>query len=260
MKTLLVTGGAGFIGSNFIHLLADERPDRLIVNLTATGRLIYKRKEVTLAEFATQLEAKARAYDRWMREIGKEGYEGVADAAGRRWSKLFVLLRADQDAPWQHVRWVMAELLDKKVYKLQFAVCLTAGRNYTQAENERRWAAREIYFSLGILSGKLACYLPTAAEPEARYLDVRVDGSPARYVFGAKTTRDPTVLAGWLREAHQERGERRTAGRILAGPRTPFGEVVAAVNSFKMAYIARIDFAGIERAPEDVRRALPLSR
>ena len=34
-KTCLVTGGAGFIGSNFIHLLAEVRPDWRVVNLDA---------------------------------------------------------------------------------------------------------------------------------------------------------------------------------------------------------------------------------
>lgn len=34
-RTVLVTGGAGFIGSNFIHLLCRERPDWSIVNLDA---------------------------------------------------------------------------------------------------------------------------------------------------------------------------------------------------------------------------------
>ena len=33
--TLLVTGGAGFIGSNFIHMLVEQRPDWRIVNLDA---------------------------------------------------------------------------------------------------------------------------------------------------------------------------------------------------------------------------------
>ena len=32
-KTLLVTGGAGFIGSNFVHLILGERPDWKLVNL-----------------------------------------------------------------------------------------------------------------------------------------------------------------------------------------------------------------------------------
>lgn len=42
MKTLLVTGGAGFIGSNFIHLMLKKHPDYLIVNidiLTYAGNL-----------------------------------------------------------------------------------------------------------------------------------------------------------------------------------------------------------------------------
>lgn len=34
-QTLIVTGGAGFIGSNFILLLAEERPDLRVVNLDA---------------------------------------------------------------------------------------------------------------------------------------------------------------------------------------------------------------------------------
>jgi dTDP-glucose 4,6-dehydratase len=34
-RTVLVTGGAGFIGSNFVHLLAEERPDWRVVNLDA---------------------------------------------------------------------------------------------------------------------------------------------------------------------------------------------------------------------------------
>ncbi len=35
IQTVLVTGGAGFIGSNFVHTLVEERPDWRIVNLDA---------------------------------------------------------------------------------------------------------------------------------------------------------------------------------------------------------------------------------
>ena len=35
ISTVLVTGGAGFIGSNFCHMLAELRPDWKIVNLDA---------------------------------------------------------------------------------------------------------------------------------------------------------------------------------------------------------------------------------
>jgi len=34
-KTLIVTGGAGFIGSNFVHLIVEQRPDWKLVNLDA---------------------------------------------------------------------------------------------------------------------------------------------------------------------------------------------------------------------------------
>ena len=33
MKTILVTGGAGFIGANFVRMVLDEHPDAHVVNL-----------------------------------------------------------------------------------------------------------------------------------------------------------------------------------------------------------------------------------
>ncbi|MHC4928906.1 MAG: GDP-mannose 4,6-dehydratase, partial [Planctomycetota bacterium] len=33
MKTILVTGGAGFIGANFVRMVLDEHPDSVVVNL-----------------------------------------------------------------------------------------------------------------------------------------------------------------------------------------------------------------------------------
>ncbi len=35
MRTILVTGGAGFIGSNFIHYLYETEPDVRVLNLDA---------------------------------------------------------------------------------------------------------------------------------------------------------------------------------------------------------------------------------
>ena len=35
MQSILVTGGAGFIGSNFVHMLVELRPEWRVVNLDA---------------------------------------------------------------------------------------------------------------------------------------------------------------------------------------------------------------------------------
>ncbi len=48
MKRLLVTGGAGFIGSNFVRMVLAEHPDCLVVNL---DKLTYAGNLENLAEF-----------------------------------------------------------------------------------------------------------------------------------------------------------------------------------------------------------------
>jgi len=48
MKSILVTGGAGFIGSNFIRMVLEEHPDLRVVNL---DKLTYAGNLENLAEF-----------------------------------------------------------------------------------------------------------------------------------------------------------------------------------------------------------------
>jgi dTDP-glucose 4,6-dehydratase len=48
MKRILVTGGAGFIGSNFVRMVLSDHPDCLVVNL---DRLTYAGNLENLAEF-----------------------------------------------------------------------------------------------------------------------------------------------------------------------------------------------------------------
>src|SRR5687767_4851434 len=52
---LLVTGGCGFIGSNFIRLLLAERPDWIIHNVDA---LTYAGNPANLADFVEPLGAR----------------------------------------------------------------------------------------------------------------------------------------------------------------------------------------------------------
>jgi dTDP-glucose 4,6-dehydratase len=51
LRRLLVAGGAGFIGSNFVRLLRKERPD---VEVTVLDKLTYAGNLANLAEFAGQ--------------------------------------------------------------------------------------------------------------------------------------------------------------------------------------------------------------
>jgi len=237
---------------------ADDAPnDRIILNLTAGGRLVHGGDEITLDGLASLLAARAEAYDRKMESWGRTGSEEVAP--GRYASKLFVLLRADQDAPLQHVRWIMAELAEARYFKLQIATRKTAGPNYSQMELERQRVGREALIYLPtVLAGKLQLFLGTVPTKPDQFLDVRVEGS--RFTCYSKTTRKPEELAGWLRNELQKREEHRTVGRVLAGPHTSFGEAVAAVNCFASVGIAKVDIDDAERAPDNVRRASRLPR
>lgn len=53
MSTLLVTGAAGFIGSNFVRLLLEERPEVKVVVLDA---LTYAGNESTMADFRDRVD------------------------------------------------------------------------------------------------------------------------------------------------------------------------------------------------------------
>ena len=48
MKRILVTGGAGFIGSNFVRMVLTEQPDVFVVNL---DKLTYAGNLENLGEF-----------------------------------------------------------------------------------------------------------------------------------------------------------------------------------------------------------------
>ncbi|MGQ0612264.1 MAG: ExbD/TolR family protein [Planctomycetaceae bacterium] len=91
--------------------------DRLIVNISQEGVILIKDQTKSLDALATFLEAAKRGYDARQALLGKEGSE---EKAGQKVSKLFVLLRADKDTPWQHIQYIMTIMAEAKIYKLQF--------------------------------------------------------------------------------------------------------------------------------------------
>ncbi len=104
--------------------------DRVIVNVDKHGVIHFKGKATPLGELRAALILAKDAYNS---KKGGEGVEKVAGAAGDV-SKLFVLLRADRDTPWQHVQYLMTIMAEAKLYKMQFATKKFADHKYKPEE------------------------------------------------------------------------------------------------------------------------------
>jgi len=96
-----------------------EKDDRIILNIDNRGGVLWKSQYHTLDEIGTILQAARDRYDIKMKQKGQSGTEELP--GGVKASKLYVLLRADKDVPWQHVQWLMTIMAEQKLYKLQFA-------------------------------------------------------------------------------------------------------------------------------------------
>jgi len=113
----------------------DDPDDRVILNVDEKGELLFKSKPINLDELKAILENQKKYYNAKMAAEGGSGYEDLP--GGGKASKLYVLLRADRDTPWQHVQWLMTIMAEAKLYKLQFATKKFvggAGKSYSPAE------------------------------------------------------------------------------------------------------------------------------
>jgi len=229
----------------------NNRDARLIINLDKHGQILWCGEPKSLDDMRKILDEQKRLYDLRQKAKGKSGYEGATFE--REWSRLFVLLRADKDAPWLHVKWILSLLEEERIFKLQFGVMKFADLSYTPEEARALGVARrdELPSAARFLDAKLWCFLSTA-EPAPRdiFIDVDLDG---------------TDLEAARREIEKQwkgvRGKgRRVKGRISASDRTPFKRVVAYVNAFHEVGVDKVDFTGIERAPREVASAKKLPR
>jgi dTDP-glucose 4,6-dehydratase len=85
MNNILVTGGAGFIGSNFIKLLLKRRPDVKIVNvdlLTYAGNLENLREVEDRANYVF-LKADIRERKRMAEVFAEHDIDAVVNFAAR---------------------------------------------------------------------------------------------------------------------------------------------------------------------------------
>lgn len=110
----------------------NDPDDRIIINIDNQGQLLFRGLPRSLDELGTILSEAKRVYNLKMKSMGKEGTEEVAP--GAKASKLFVLLRADRNTPWQHVQWIMTIMAEEKLYKLQFATKKYVDGDYTEEQ------------------------------------------------------------------------------------------------------------------------------
>jgi biopolymer transport protein ExbD len=109
-----------------------EEDDRVILNVDKYGAVWWKGQQKNLDELGTILSTARDRYALKMKQLGKSGLEDLP--GGGQASKLYVLLRADKDTPWQHVQWLMTIMAEQKLYKLQFATKKYKDKNYTEEE------------------------------------------------------------------------------------------------------------------------------
>ena len=110
----------------------DDPDDRVILNVDNSGQVLYRGEPINLDRLGEALRDAKRTYKRIKRmkepNDPHAGEEKIAE--GVYASKLFVLLRADKDTPWQHVQWLMTIMAEQKFYKLQFACKKYVGAGY----------------------------------------------------------------------------------------------------------------------------------
>ena len=97
----------------------NDPDDRVILNVDKYGQIQYRGKVINLDELGSILHRAKEGYEFKKRQKGESGLEDLP--GGGKASKLFVLLRADRDTPWQHVQWLMTIMSEQKLYKMQFA-------------------------------------------------------------------------------------------------------------------------------------------
>ncbi len=107
----------------------NDPDDRVILNVDNRGQILFRGQRKNLDELGTILDQAVRVYN-----IKTKGEGFVEVAPGAKASKLFVLLRADKDTPWQHVQYLMTIMAERKLYKCQFACSKFIGKGYGKEE------------------------------------------------------------------------------------------------------------------------------
>jgi len=231
----------------------DDADDRIILNMDAEGAILFRGMRRNLDELRTLFNGAKRVANLRLKPT-----DNTCEAPQR--PRLFVLLRADRNAPWLHVQWFLGVMREERLLRLELAAMSYADADYFDDE-ARELAApvgRQIPF-VPVRNGKLEVPQPEAPRsPELRiYVEAHGTGErnwgrhrvPAptlvTYNVDGRSTRNLAELSRWL----DALAEKHDVVQVNADPRVPYKYVVAAAGCARSAGIDEIDFVAVKAMP-----------
>jgi biopolymer transport protein ExbD len=172
-----------------------------------------------------------------------------------------VLVHADKDAPWQHVRWILLACAENRIAQIRFSARTAAGAVGAVDAVLPVAAPIPAAKKAAAVPAVVVVHLVARQEVQARVAQ-RNELKPTeiRYRRGADDSTSLADVAQWGREvaaAAKEAGV-AAAGEIEAGNKVPLGNVVGVLESLRAAGVADLRFRGTKREGADARRAIPL--
>jgi len=223
---------------------SDDPDDRLILILDAAGAIHCHGATFHLDDLVQRLQAARRRYDLKMRSCGRSGEEDLGP--GSTWSRLYVLIRADHEAPWHVVAALLDLLRAKRFHKFQLGVRRYATLDHSLEEAALVGVERIDLWSSDLtgFDSKLPLFSRTSPPEESeRFIDVGLTAG-GRFHIGDVETPDLGRVRKLIRK-RQESPELRSAGivvtgRVTAREDTPFRLVVAALDAFYRCGLERV--------------------
>lgn len=225
----------------------DDPDDRIILNVDPEGTVHFGGEVKTLDDVAESLRGRSRLNDSlrrsWYPDDPHPGYEELED--GRLLSKLYVLLRADHDLPWNRVLPIVDTLDTSGFYRLQFATQRYATLDHS-AEDAARVGVERIEVAPSgwpTFECKLQCFLATAHDDSERFIEVKVSAS-GRFRIDGTDFPDVAQLAAEIKARYRKFDEISgvtVKGRILADPESRYQDVISALDAFGRAGLEKVD-------------------
>lgn len=239
--------------------LDDLSDDRVTVELTRYGVIKLDGKAVNLDQLGEVLKNAAIKYDAKMKGKGQSGWIDIP--GGGKATKLFLMIRADRLAPWQHVQWLLTEAAMQRYYKNYFVATRAdgkAGRVQAFLPTDKGIKPNaedphEIMVSVHVVARK---------EKSQKWADLQVTmPTEFRYKFGDRESADVKVAAKWIGDARQVVKDSENAyarGEIKAGHKVPFEKIVELMSVMRAAGQRKIDFFGTQLTHGKLRKKMRL--